>query len=71
MKLKWLEHAALAAFQQKLEDERAAAAKSTAAYQSKLARDAEMAARMAEIETEKEIAAFEAKLAAEASCCKR
>ena len=57
--------AALAAFQQKLEDERAAAAKSTAAYQSKLARDAEMAARMAEIETQKEIALFEAKLEAE------
>ena len=46
----------LAAFQQKLEDERAAAAASTAAYQSKLAREVEMAARMAELMVEKEIA---------------
>jgi len=59
--------AALDAFQQKLEEERAAAAKATAAYQSKLARDAEIAARMAEIEIEKEIAAFEAQLAAQAA----
>ena len=59
--------AALEAFQQKLEEERAAAAKATAAYESKLAREAEMAARMAEIEIEKEIAAFEAQLAAEAA----
>jgi len=57
---------ALAAFQQKLEDERAAAAASTAVYQSKLAREAEMAARMAELMVEKEIAAFEAKLVADA-----
>ena len=56
---------ALAAFQQKLEDERAAAAASTAVYQSKLAREAEMAARMAELMVEKEIAAFEAKLLAD------
>ena len=57
--------AALEAFLQKLEEEKAAAAKSTAAYQSKLAREAEIAARMAEIETEKELAAFEAQLEAE------
>ena len=56
---------ALAAFQQKLEVERAAAAASTAIYQSKLAREAEMAARMAELMVEKEIAAFEAKLLAD------
>jgi len=57
--------AALAAFQQKLADERAAAAASTAVYQSKVAREAEMAARMAELMVEKEIAAFEAKLLAD------
>ena len=58
--------AALAAFQQKLADEKAAAAASTAVYQSKVAREAEMAARMAELMVEKEIAAFEAKLIADA-----
>jgi hypothetical protein len=52
------------------QEERAAAAKATAAYQSKLARDAEIAARMAEIEIEKEIAAFEAQLAAAGRCCR-
>jgi len=57
--------AALAAFLQKLEDERAAAAKSTAAYQSKLAREAEMAARMKQLAIEQELALFEAKLEAE------
>jgi hypothetical protein len=57
--------AALAAFQQKLEDERAAAAKSTAAYQSKLARDAEIASRMEQLAIEKELALFEAQLEAE------
>jgi hypothetical protein len=57
--------AALEAFQQKLADEKAAADKATAAYQSKLARDAEMAARMEEIAIEKELAAFEAELEAE------
>ena len=36
--------AALKAFQDKLEADKAAAAKANAAYQSKLARDAEMAA---------------------------
>ena len=50
--------AALAAFQQKLEDEKAAAAKSTAAYQSKLAREAEIAARMKQLEIERELALF-------------
>jgi hypothetical protein len=57
--------AALAAFLQKLEDEKAAAAKSTAAYQSKLAREAEMAARMKQLAIEQELALFEAKLEAE------
>jgi hypothetical protein len=57
--------AALAAFQQKLEDERAAAAKSNAAYQSKLARDAEIASRMEQLAIEKELALFEAQLEAE------
>ena len=66
MKEKWPELAL--AFQQKLEDERAAAAASTAVYQSKLAREAEMAARMAELMVEKEIAAFEAKLLADEAC---
>ena len=44
--------AALEAFLQKLEDEKAAAAKSTAAYQSKLARDAEIAARIEQLAIE-------------------
>ena len=57
--------AALKAFQDKLAADKAAAAKSTAAYQSKLARDAEMAARMEELAIEQELAIFEAKLAAE------
>ena len=57
--------AALAVFQQKLEDERAAAAASTAAYQSKLAREAEIAARMQQLEIERELALFEAQLEAE------
>ena len=57
---------ALAIFQQKLADERAASAAKTAAYRSKLAREAEMTARMAELAVEKEISAFEAKLVADA-----
>ena len=57
--------AALAAFLQKLKDEKAAAAKSTSAYQSKLAREAEMAARMKQLAIEQELALFEAKLEAE------
>jgi len=57
--------AALDAFQAKLADEKAAAAKSTAAYQSKRANDARIAALMDQLNTEKELAAFEAKLAAE------
>ena len=59
--------AALKAFQDKLEADKAAAAKANAAYQSKLARDAEMAARMEQLAIEKELAAFEAQLAAEAA----
>jgi hypothetical protein len=57
--------AALDAFQAKLAADKAAAAKSTAAYQSKLANDARIAALMNELSTEKELAAFEAQLAAE------
>jgi hypothetical protein len=57
--------AALEAFLQKLEDEKAAAAASTAAYQSKLARDAEIAVRMEQLAIEKELALFEAQLKAE------
>jgi hypothetical protein len=57
--------AALKVFQEKLAADKAAAAKANAAYQSKLARDAEMAARMEELAIEQELATFEAKLAAE------
>ncbi len=57
--------AALEAFQQKLADEKAAAAKSTAAYQSKVANDAKVAALIADLSLAKELAAFEAQLAAE------
>jgi len=57
--------AALDAFQAKLAADKAAAAKSTAAYQSKRANDARIAALMAELTTEQELDAFEAKLAAE------
>ena len=56
---------ALEAFQQKLADEKAAAAKSNAAYQSKLENDAKVAALMEELALEQEIAAFEAQLKAE------
>ena len=56
---------ALAAFLQKLADEKAAAAKSNAAYQSKLENDAKVAALMEELALEQEIAAFEAQLRAE------
>jgi hypothetical protein len=57
--------AALEAFQKKLAKERAAAAASTAAYQSKLAYDAMVEELMEALAIEQEIAAFEAKLAAE------
>ena len=57
--------AALEAFQQKLADDKAAAAKSNTAYQSKLANDAQVAARMEELALEQELKAFEAKLEAE------
>ena len=57
--------AALEAFQKKLADEKAAAAASTAAYQSKLAYDAKVEELMEALAIEQEIAAFEAKLAAE------
>ena len=45
----------LEAFQQKLADEKAAAAKSNAAYQSKLANEAQVAARMEELALEQEL----------------
>jgi len=57
--------AALDAFQAKLAADKAAAAKSTAAYQSKVANDAKVDALIAELFLEKELAAFEAQLAAE------
>ena len=57
--------AALEAFQQKLADEKAAAAASTAAYQSKLAYDAMVEELMEALAIEQEIEAFEAKLAAD------
>ena len=57
--------AALEVFQQKLADDKAAAAKSNAAYQSKLANDAQVAARMEELALEQELKVFEAKLEAQ------
>ena len=57
--------AALDAFQAKLAADKAAAAKSTAAYQSKRANDARIAALMDQLNTEKELANFEAQLEAE------
>ena len=59
--------AALDAFQQKLEDEKASAAKSTAAYQSKRVNDDKVAALIEELSLEKELAAFEAQVAAESA----
>ena len=50
---------------QKLADEKAAAAASTAAYQAKLARDERLKNKRAELKLEKELAAFEAQLEAE------
>ena len=63
--------AALDAFQAKLAADKAAAAKSTAAYQSKRANDARIAALMSELSLEQKLArqvsldAFQAKLAAD------
>jgi len=57
--------AALDAFQEKLAADKAAAAKSTAAYQSKRANDVKIAALMADLSLEQELAAFEAQLEAE------
>jgi len=57
--------AALEAFQKKLAEERADAAASTAAYQSKLTYDAMVEELMEALAIEQEIAAFEAKLAAD------
>ena len=57
--------AALEAFQKKLAEERAAAEASTAAYQSKLTYDAMVEELMEALAIEQEIAAFEAKLAAD------
>ena len=55
----------LDAFQAKLAADKAAAAKSTAAYQSKRVNDARIAALMADQSLEQELAVFESKLAAE------
>jgi len=57
--------AALEAFQKMLAEEKAAAAASTAAYQSKLAYDAMVEELMEALAIEQEIEAFEAKLAAD------
>jgi len=57
--------ASLDAFRQKLADDKAAAAKSTAAYQSKRVNEVRIAALMADLSLDQELAAFEAKLAAE------
>ena len=57
--------AALEAFQKKLADEKAAAAASTAAYQSQLEHDALVQERMDVLAIEQEIASFEAQLEAE------
>jgi len=65
IKIEMVRQAALDAFQAKLAADKAAAAKSTAAYQSKRANDARIAALMAELTTEQELAAFEAQLEAE------
>ena len=50
---------------QKLADEKAAAAKSTAVYQSKRANEARIAALMDQLNTGRELANFEAQLEAE------
>ena len=63
--IKIARQATLDAFQAKLAADKAAAAKSTAAYQSKLVNDARIAALMDQLNTEKELAAFEAQLEAE------
>jgi len=57
--------AALDAFQAKLAADKAAAAKSTAAYNSKIENDARVTALVAELTTEQELTAFEIKLEAE------
>ena len=57
--------ASLDAFQQKLADDKAAAAASTAAYQAKLARDERLKNKRAELKLEKELAAFEAQVESE------
>jgi len=55
----------LEAFQEKLAVDKAAAAASTAAYQSKLARDERLKNKRAELKLENELTAFEAQLEAE------
>jgi len=57
--------AALDAFQAKLAADKAAAAKSTAAYQSKLSRDERLKNKRAELKLENELTAFEAQLEAQ------
>jgi len=65
IRIEMLRQAALDAFQQKLAADKASAAKSTAAYQSKRANDERIAVLMADLSLEQELAAFEAKLAAD------
>jgi len=57
--------ASLEAFQEKLAADKAAAAASTAAYQSKLARDERLKNKRAELKLENELTAFEAQLEAQ------
>ena len=57
--------AALEAFQQKLEAEKAAAARSTAIYQARLQQEQMIKDRQAQLALERELAAFEAELEAE------
>jgi colicin import membrane protein len=57
--------AALKAFQEKLEAERAAAARSTAIYQARLQQEQMIKDRQAQLALERELAAFEAELEAE------
>jgi len=65
IRIEMLRQAALDAFQQKLAVDKASAAKSTAAYQSKRSNDERIAALIADLSLEQELAAFEAQLEAE------
>jgi len=65
IEVEMVRQASLDAFQQKLADDKAAAAASTAAYQSKLARDERLKNKRAELKVENELTAFEAQLEAQ------